>query len=188
MTQQSNARRAHLQVLGCKDAKRRKSSKKKRSHVWGEARLGLKKSPEEYIRALLEAGYDVPSRHVDDILLITVSKEIVVVPLVVVSVSQLGFKHYDTHYHAICEAGIERNFGMVPNEVPFALAINPKQKFHPEYEEIRLAMKPIIDRDGDSRIFGVPHRKSDADWIRGSDGRRDRRYPPDMKFMFVDLR
>ena len=154
--------------------------------LWGMVPVGGK-GADDYFAAMVGAGYHIPLEIIEEVFLKarTAALPVRKLRLVAPSVEELGFKE-DAAFQSICDAGIAHGYRLVLEEVAFAAAIMPRRKLRARDALVRLAMSPILDKDGDLRILGVPHRKDDADWLRGYDGRPGRLYHKGIRFLFED--
>ena len=155
--------------------------------LWSQVQTGGKRA-KDYFDAMVEAGYHIPLDALEEVFLkarIPAPAPIRKLCLVAPSVEELGFKE-DAEFRHICDAGVAHGYKLVLEEVAFAAAIMPRRKLRAKDALIRLAMPPILDKDGDLMILGVPHRKDDADWLRGYDGRPGRLYHKGIRFLFED--
>ena len=122
--------------------------------VWKTVKLGTCKTPGAYYMALKEAGVNISPLCSGTLDRITCSKGEIDLDLVALSVADLGLKE-DARYTNICAKAQEFGLELCPAEVGPALRLQYGDQ--PEGEELRIAMKDLIDCSGDLDIFVVEH-------------------------------
>ncbi|MBI2644163.1 MAG: hypothetical protein HYW95_01485 [Candidatus Wildermuthbacteria bacterium] len=149
--------------------------------IWKTVKLGLRKSPREYRKALDEGKYQIGTYASQILDKTSCSQEVVEVDLVLVTGSQLGFKvatRRDLIYKRALELGLQR----CPGEV--GPAMREQYLDQPMDEWFLIGMDPITDSDGNLRVFIVVHDGSGL-WLDGSNGDPDRVWNPGFRWAFV---
>ena len=155
--------------------------------IWKTISLGMRKSPDEYRKALKQVrisigdwGYDILDR-------IAYSQEEIEVDLVVLSVSELGF-YRSAKYKDLCAKALELGLQLCPAEVGPALRLSYKEQ--PGGERLRIAMTAITSYGRCDSIFEVVHEveleyEEDELWLGGNCGVPDIRRRIRSRFVFV---
>lgn len=152
--------------------------------IWKTIKLGLRKSPEEYRKAL-EAGKCQIDTYAGQILdKILVSQEEVEVDLVLVTGRQLGCI-VDTRRDLIFKRALKRGLQKCPAEVGLALREQYPDQPLGLGEWLRIGMEPIIDSDGDLETFELG-RVDNVPWLSREIGDPDDDvWSPDIWLVFV---
>jgi hypothetical protein len=125
--------------------------------------LGLHKSPKDYRKALESAGFRIGDYANQILKKISVAKAKTEVDLVLVTVAELGFKD-GARRAAIYARAIELGLELCPSEVGPVLRLATKDS-----PWILVGMEPIIDSDGDLRVF-IVDADSGARWLHSHCG------------------
>jgi len=132
--------------------------------VWKTIKLGTGlKTADDFRRALKDDGFNI-SDWASDILgkpAFKAADEDTEVDLVKVTVAELGFKNGARH-NQIYERAKELGLGLCPPEVGPQLRLQYQDQ--PNGEWILVAMEPIVDSDGDPRLFLV-ERSDSGLWL-----------------------
>ena len=149
-------------------------------HVWKTVKLGTYKTPDEYRKALKKAGRRIDDWGDDILGRITCSQEEIDLDLVVLSVSDLGFKD-GARYADICTKAQELGLELCPAEVGPALRLAYGDQ--PNGKLLLIAMEAIADRDCDPSIFsaglGIV-----GSLLHGTSGHPDRTWNAGFRFVF----
>ena len=125
--------------------------------VWKTIKLGTGlKTADDFRRALKDDGFNI-SDWASDILgkpAFKAADEDTEVDLVKVTVAELGFKNGARH-NQIYERAKELGLGLCPPEVGPQLRLQYQDQ--PNGEWILVAMEPIVDSDGNPKLFVVGH-------------------------------
>lgn len=128
-------------------------------------------SVDDFRRALKKGGFRLGSWGNDilDMPAFTVATEETKVDLVVVSVSELGFKDGATR-REIYSRAVKLGLKLCPPEVAPQLRLQYRDQ--PRGEWFLIGMEPITNSSGDLSVFGVGH-DDDGFWLIGRGGRPD---------------
>ena len=149
--------------------------------VWKTIKLGLRKSPQEYRKALLAGKYQIGTYANQILDKIPVSNEEVEVDLARVSGRQLGFK-VNTRRDVIYERALELGLQQCPAEV--GPALREQYTDQPMREWVLIGMDPIAGSGGGLRVFVVGHDVR-GQWLYGDDGDPDHVWDPGPQWVFV---
>ena len=148
--------------------------------VWKTVKLGTKKTPDEYCKALKSAGRRIGDWGGDVLGRISCSKEEIDFDLVVMSVGDLGFKD-GAKYSDICAKAVELGLKLCPAEVGPALHLQYGDQLNGEW--LRIAMEAITDRYGNLSVFDVVHVGVGL-WLDGHRGHPDYVWDADDRVVF----
>jgi hypothetical protein len=120
--------------------------------VWKTVTLGRYKNPQNYRAALTQANMKISGWATDILDRISCRQKNVDLDLVVMSVSDLGFKN-GARYADICAKAIELGLKLCPAEVGPALRLEYGDQIHGGW--VYITMEAIDTRQRDSSIFEV---------------------------------
>ena len=159
--------------------------------VWKWIDLGMSdlRSGEAFLKDFASDSTNVGSWAKDILLvkgeegkpLFTVAAEPIRLPLVKVTVAELGFTRW-TRYDKICARAIELGLNLCPPEV--GPQLRRQYRDQPLGEWIVIAMKAIPDSGGALRVFGV-ERDGDGLWLSCCFGYPCYEFTPDNQLVFV---
>lgn len=149
--------------------------------IWKTIKLGTEKTPDEYRKALKEAGYRIGDWANDILNKVVVSAQVSEVDLVNISVGELGFAE-GAQYQDICARAVEMGSELCPAEVGPALRLTYKDQ--PPDEWLRVAMEAIVELEGYRGIFAVDGGYGGL-WLHGGRGHPGIVWDADERFLFV---
>ena len=159
--------------------------------VWKKIELGTPGlcSGEDFLKGFAKDGTNV-SDWARDMLIVkdeeekprfTVAVQPIKLSLVKVTVAELGFTRW-TRFDTICAKAYELGLDLCPEEVGPQLCRQYRDQ--PKGKRVVIAMKPIIDSDGDLKLFNVGH-YDDGLWLVDCDGLPGIEFSPDNQLAFV---
>jgi hypothetical protein len=125
--------------------------------------LGIRKTSDEYRKALRKAGFLFDYRCDETLDKIEYAQDESDVDLVGYNVYDLGFDYDGAHYKPICANGIQMGLELCPAEVGPALRLDYTDQGCDS--RLLIAMKPILGHNRRRSIFSVDHGCGGDRWL-----------------------
>jgi hypothetical protein len=154
-------------------------------NVWKKITIGTFGNIERIRESLKQAGHAVSNYASEGLDMILLSKNEKDIDVVILSVSELGFKTGAT-YDDICKRAVELGLMLLPAEAGPKIRLDYTNQ--PNGERLRIAMNPYNGSDGYLRIFCLKRDDESGSLLYSGFFKQESIWFPESRFLFLSSR